>query len=129
MDAIGIVKAIEKDKIKVRIPRKSACGDNCSSCGMCNMKDAEITVKNTVGADVGDRVRLIANDGSFVKRAAIGYLSLTVLLILGGVIGNRIGGEWMSFFCAILAVALGLLVFRKCFKKELDITVAKVENT
>lgn len=128
MDAIGIVEAIEKDKIRVKIPRKSACGENCASCGMCNMKDAEITVKNTVGAKTGDRVRLVASDGAFLKRAALGYLLLTALLIGGGVAGNKIGGEWMAFCCTILAVVLGLLVFRKCFKKELDITVLKVEN-
>lgn len=125
MDAIGIVEAIEKDKIKVKIPRESACGGNCAECRVCTVKDTEITVENTIGAIVGDRVRLIADDSVFVKRAAIGYLVLTALLILGGVVGSKIGGEWMSFLCALSAVLLGLVVFRKCFKRDIDITVVK----
>ena len=128
MDAIGIVEAVEKNRIKFRIPRASACGGNCAECGVCKVKDTEITVENTIDASVGDRVRLIADDSAFVKRAAIGYLVLTALLILGGVIGNRIGGEWMSFLCGLFAVILGLLVFRKFFKRDIDITVVKAEE-
>lgn len=128
MDAVGIVKAVKGNMIEVEIPRKSACGDNCASCGMCNMKDAVITVKNTPNAKAGDRVHLLADDSSFVKRAAVGYLLLTVMLIVGGVIGNLLGGEWMSFLCGILAALLTLLLFRKFFKKEIEIEIVKSEG-
>lgn len=125
MDAIGIVEAIEKNKIKIKIPRASACGGNCAECRVCTVKDTEITLENTVGAKVGDSVRLLADDSTFVKRAAVGYLLLTALLIAGGVIGSLAGREWIAFLGAFIGVAVGLLAFRKFFKHDIDIKLIK----
>lgn len=55
--AIGTVVSIDKTYAKIKLDRKSMCGDNCASCGgMCGIRNTIIRAKNTVNALVGDTV-------------------------------------------------------------------------
>ena len=123
-----VTKNLGKD-MYVTILRDSACGDNCAACGLCgNGREMTIRLKNTGDFKAGDKIRLITSDKSFLKHSAAGYLSLTALLIAGGVIGSLLGGDWMAFVGAIVGTAVGIVVLKLFFADKFEIVTEKVEE-
>ena len=54
---IGTVLEINGDMAKVKIDRKSMCGDNCAGCGkICGVKDTILSVSNSICAKQNDKV-------------------------------------------------------------------------
>lgn len=86
MQELGIVLALQGTQASVRITRSSACA-TCGKCGHGLDAPRELIIKarNTVGAAVGDAVRLAVEDVSFLKAAAIVY-------------GVPLGGALTGFF-------------------------------
>ncbi len=129
MEKYGTVTNISGGYIDVTIQRDSACGDNCAACGLCgNSREMTLRLKNTKDFKVGDKIRLMSNDKSFLKHSAAGYLSLTALLILGAVVGSICGGDWMAFLGAIAGTALGILALKLFFTDKMEIETEKVEE-
>lgn len=126
MEKIGRVVRISGNIAEITITRDSACGENCAACGLC--QNRELTVKLSVpnGIAVGDTVRLCTEDKGFLRLSALGYLSLTLLLLAGGVIGTILGSEWLAFLLSILFVALGVLTLRLVSPKSPQIRIEKV---
>ncbi len=128
MEKYGTVKETSDGYMDVTILRDSACGENCAACGLCgNGREMTLRLKNTKGFKAGDKIRLTSSDKSFLKHSAAGYLSLTALLIAGGVTGSLLGGDWMAFVGAIAGLALGILVLKLFFTDKLEIETEKVE--
>jgi sigma-E factor negative regulatory protein RseC len=128
MEKYGTVTNISGSYMDVKIIRDSACGDNCAACGLCgNGREMTLRLKNTKGFKAGDKIRLMSNDKSFLKYSAAGYLSLTALLISGGIIGSLLGGDWTAFVGAIAGLAIGVLSLKLFFKDKLEIETEKVE--
>ncbi len=129
MEKFGTVKELHGADMIVSVVRDSACGDNCAACGLCgNSREMTVRLKNTNGFKQGDRVRLVSEDKKVLGNSALGYLSLTALLISGGVIGGILGGDWTAFCGAIVGLALGIGALKLFFKNKMDIEVQKVEN-
>lgn len=128
MEKYGTVKETSGGFMNVTILRDSACGENCAACGLCgNGREMTLRLKNTKDFKAGDKIRLTSSDKSFLKHSAAGYLSLTALLIAGGVIGSLWGGDWTAFVGAIAGTALGILVLKLFFTDKLEIETEKVE--
>lgn len=129
MEKYGTVTETTGGYMNVTILRGSACGDNCSACGLCgNGREMTLRLKNTKDFKTGDKIRLISSDKSFLKHSAAGYLSLTALLIAGAVIGSLLGGDWAAFAGAILGTAVGILVLKLFFTDKLEIETEKIED-
>ncbi|MBQ7097320.1 MAG: SoxR reducing system RseC family protein [Clostridia bacterium] len=129
MEKLGTVKEVLGADMIVSVVRDSACGDNCAACGLCgNSREMTVRLKNTKGFKRGDRVRLVSEDKKVLGNSALGYLSLTALLIAGGVIGGIFGGDWAAFCGAAVGLALGIGALKLFFKDKIDIEVQKVEN-
>ncbi len=129
MEKSGTVIKTKGEYIEVSVTRDSACGESCAACGLCsNSREMRVTLKNTQGLRVGDKVRLISDDKKVLGHSATGYLSLTALLILGGVIGGILGGDWAAFLGAILGLVLGICALRLFFTKNIEITIEKIED-
>lgn len=126
MEKTGVVVEIKNGYALVNIERDSACGDNCAACGLCSNREMTVKIKNDKNFVVGDLVRLKTDDKKFLRGSAIGYLSLTILLLAGGVIGSIIGGEWTAFFGALVMIGVGVVVLRKFFTKKLDVEAEKI---
>lgn len=126
MEKLGKVIGLKGSIAEIQIKRDSACGENCAACGLC--ANRELTVTLPVGEDIriGDTVRLSSADKGILGLSAVGYLSLTILLILGGVIGTYLGGEWLGFALSILTVVCGVFILRKTMPKGTQINVEKV---
>ena len=128
MEKNGVVTAADNKNATVTVMRDSACGENCAACGLCgNMREMTVNIKNTIGLREGDRVRLSSSDSAVMKRSALGYASLTALLICGGAAGNVAGGDLCAFFGAVLGVAVGVLLL-KINEKHRDKIEIKVEK-
>lgn len=127
MEKYGIVIETDEKYARVKVERESACGGNCASCGMCGSTGAYIKVRNTEKLEKGDKVRVVCDDTRFLKRCAVGYLSLTALMILGGALGAR-GGEVASFFGAAAALLCGILILRRTFSRDMNIKTEKIER-
>lgn len=129
MEKLGTVKELLGTDMIVSVVRDSACGDNCAACGLCgNSREMTVRLKNTKNFKQGDRVRLVSEDKKLLGNSALGYLSLTALLIAGGVIGGIFGGDWAAFCGAIAGLAVGVGALKLFFKNKIDIDIQKVEN-
>lgn len=126
MEKLGTVTNINGDLVEVMVHRDSACGENCAACGLCANHDMLVSVTNPGGLCVGDSVRLLAEDKKFLKVSAIGYLSLTVLLLAGGIIGAALGSEWLSFALAVCFVLAGILVLKILAPDSVEIKIEKL---
>ncbi len=126
MEKSGTVAAIHGNMAKINITRDSACGENCAACGLCQNRKMTITLPTVEGLGVGDEVRLLSCDSAFLKNTALGYLSLTILLILGGALGSVLGNEWLAFLLAIVFVCIGVLVIRRFCRKGYKIHIEKI---
>ena len=126
MEKLGIVTSADSKNIEVKIHRDSACGENCAACGLCGNREMTVTLKNTGDFCVGDEVRLFSEDKKFLKSSAIGYLSLTLLLLLGGIVGSLLGNDWLSFVLAIAFLFAGIIALRIIAPKSIEINVEKV---
>ncbi len=126
MEKIGVVCEIDGEYATVKVQRDSSCGENCAACGLCGNKEMLLKIKNSEQLVVGDEVKLKSSDAKFLKRSAFGYLSLTALLICGGLIGSMFGGEWVAFWGSIFALVLGVLLLKRFFVKDMEVTVEKI---
>ena len=126
MEKLGRVENIYNNMAEIKIYRDSACGDNCAVCGLCPNREMSVTLPTIPGLETGDEVRLVSDSTRFVGKTGLGYLSLTLLLILGGVIGTLSGGEWLGFLLALIFVLIGVLVIRKFFSRGVEIHIEKL---
>lgn len=126
MEKLGKVAKIQGGIAEIKITRDSACGENCAACGLCQNRELTVTLATPEGISPGDTVRLIAEDSGFLKLSALGYLSLTLLLLLGGIIGTLLKSEWLAFVLAILFALGGVWVLKKTSPKSTQIRIEKV---
>ena len=129
MEKFGTVKSISGEYMTISIVRDSACGDNCAACGLCgNNRLMSLRMKYQNGFQVGDKVRLISDDNNVVSHSAIGYLSLTFLLIFGATIGGILGGDWFAFCGGLLGLFIGILILKLFFTEKMEIAIEKIEE-
>lgn len=128
MEKTGVVRKVDTEYAYIVIERDSSCGENCAACGLCANREMTVKIKNTKGFEKGDQVRLKTDDKKFLKGSALGYLLLTALLIIGGLLGSLISGEWTAFFGALLMLAVGVIIMRKFFTQKLDVEAEKIKR-
>lgn len=111
-----IVDIVDKKTAKLKMQRHSAC----ASCGKCattsEKKDIIVEVDNTIGAQVGDRVKVNMETVNVLKAAAIVYI-LPLLFLLVGTITTYFILDSISFngnvelFSGMMGLILMLLAF------------------
>ncbi len=126
MEKIGKVAKISDRIAEIIIVRDSACGENCAACGLCQNREMSVKLSVPDNVSVGDSVRLCTEDKGILKLSALGYLTLTVLLFLGGALGTLLGSEWLAFLLSILFVGLGVLLLKIASPKGPQIHIEKV---
>lgn len=106
--AIGTVVATDKSYAKIKLDRKSMCGENCASCGgMCGVQNTVIRAKNTVNASVGDIVLVEVPTSKGLLALFLTYGIPLIYMVAIAV--------FMAIFLTekqgIILIALGLLVW------------------
>jgi sigma-E factor negative regulatory protein RseC len=107
---------------KIRVGRHS----ECKSCGACPGNDAAIiSVRDPLGADVGQRVLFEAKETNAIKGAFIVFILPVAATFAGALIG-KIAGD-----TAVAAIAGGLIAFAfAClFIKRFDRVIGKNESS
>jgi len=86
----GVVTEVNKDKVQIKVNRRTACG-NCKACGMTDdQKEHLFELTNTIGASVGDTVVLEMKSRGFLGAVSILYGVPLIALISGVAVGSFI---------------------------------------
>ena len=118
MEIVGTVIDTKNNQATVSVRRVSACGENCANCKCaCEATTAVSVVENSVGAAVGDIVK-IRSDSSAVLRAA---LILYIVPVLVAIISAVIGSSFSAVCGIVLCVAMFFVSFFviKLFEKKI----------
>ena len=128
MKEVGIVEEIDREFIRVRVAKKSACGENCVSCrGGCVPTERIISVKNTVPCDVGDKVVLEIKSERVIGAAFLVYIVPLLSLFLGYFLGDyAFKSEGKAVFLGVILMALSVISIRIFDKKSKDKFMARV---
>ena len=101
-----VIKLNKNGYCVVSFDRKSAC-DQCHMCvASKNGKKVELTVENTVQAQVGDYVEVTMGDSAVLASSAIVYLIPLFTVALGAVAGYFIN-EIAQLILAAVGLAAG----------------------
>ncbi len=93
----------------VQLTRRSACGGNCASCGVCPYQTTEMTLANTLGARPGDTVEIELNTNKVYQAAFLVYILPLVCFFFSYFL--------CSYFCTPenFCILAGLLAAAACF--------------
>jgi len=82
MQQNGIVTKTYDNLAHVVIRQKSACGDNCASCGGCKTIQRETVVQNSFNAQKGDMVKIEISTSKIYLAALLVYIVPIVMAII-----------------------------------------------
>lgn len=109
-----VKRLLEDGRAEVAVPRKSACGHDCSNCGggcseMLVQMEVTTVAANPVHAEPGDTVRVESDSGHILKIAAAVYLVPFVLFFLCYFAGGALfASETGAILLALAGFVLGL---------------------
>lgn len=91
----GTVVELKGKTIAVVMCRKSSLCDNCATNGSCMLgEDGHtrlIEVRNDLGAEVGDHVRIATTTKSFLQSSFLLYIAPLIALVIGALLGKATG--------------------------------------
>lgn len=111
MQQIGVVKKLlPGNQAELQVRRQTACGHDCSNCGGCGeivSKPITLIADNSIGAQVGESVRITGSTKQVLGLAAVLYVIPVVLFFalyaVAAVLSLPIPGLWggIGFFAGI----------------------------
>lgn len=110
LSAVGTIEQVNDGKAMVVFKRSKACGD-CHACASFGDGRSVIELENTLGAKVGDRVRIELHSGAVFKASLILYGIPLAALLAGVLIGSRIS-DLAAALLGICAAAAALAAIR-----------------
>lgn len=121
----GYVNSINGENALVSFKRKSGCGDHCASCkGGCTVPNVITEIKNTMGAKVGDQVKVEMKQNAYNKMLLWVYVFPLIMLAIGIIASTEVfkavgytNYELYSFLVGVLALAVSFAVLNKVSKK------------
>lgn len=122
MREIGSVESVENGIAKVRIVRKSACGENCANCkGGCTPTEQIISAKNEAGAKKGDRVAIQMQTSYVLLAAFLVYiLPLIMLFLMYAIVYAASKSEGVSVLAGIIMMLVSFFAVKKADRKLKD---------
>ena len=105
-----VVKVLNSEMAEIMVPRVSACGGNCASCGGCGDKKCVIaSAYNDINAKEGDTVIVESGTSRIIAIAAIVYMLPLVFLLAAYIITVSLGlKENMSIIISIISFSVGV---------------------
>ena len=103
---IGLVVGLSGESAQIRFLRGKQCA-NCGACLTAGENEMEITLENTLGAKVGDRVVVDLSPKRVVQASLLAYAVPLAFLIAGVFLGGLVS----DLFGLILGVAACALAY------------------
>ena len=95
IEEIGTVVELKSKLNAVVMCQKSSLCENCATNGHCTLGDDDktrlIEVQNSLGATVGEQVRIATTTKSFLQSSFLLYIVPLIALVIGAVVGKLIG--------------------------------------
>ena len=123
MEQIGfITKILPEDKCKVLISRISGCKGTCKTCGGCSTPTMHIVMKNTLDAEVGDRVKIGVDSNIILKYSIFLYgfpilMFILSILLVNITLSNLKGIDIIGFVVGLFTMFLAFLIIKFVDKK------------
>jgi sigma-E factor negative regulatory protein RseC len=105
-----VIKTLNNIAI-VKVPRVSACGGSCASCGGCGSNFITTEAENSIGATVGQMVILVSKTSQILLLTLITYFLPLIILLLLGIIFKTL--NYISAISTILAFTLYFLLVKQ----------------
>jgi sigma-E factor negative regulatory protein RseC len=100
VEEVGTVVELKSKSIAVVMCQKSSLCENCATNGSCMMGDDGntrlIEVKNSLGASVGDNVRIATTTKSFLQSSFLLYIVPLIALVVGAIAGKLVGDNFAT---------------------------------
>lgn len=122
MEQVGIIRKTTGNMAEVEVTRFSGCGGNCKSCGgSCSVESATlvVTIKNNIGAQVGDLVEIKAKPKKILKYTFIVFMIPFMMLLMGIFIGvkyfqaiGKSNYEMLGIGVGMVFLALSFIIMR-----------------
>jgi len=115
----GIVSAIQGNNVSVSTQNQLACSsckaiDSCGNGILEKFFSGKIFVtemQNTIGAKIGDKVRIQIPKNSVTQAALVVYILPLVVMILAALVASSLGAsENWSILSSVIGLLLGLFV-------------------
>lgn len=117
----GVVSKIKGNKATVQFERHSAC-DKCHMCAVTkDTMKVEVTLDNTLGANVGDFVEVEMGERYVLTAAAIVYVIPLVLIGVGigmGTLISELAQVLMALGGLIIGFAIAILLDKFVIRKK-----------
>lgn len=95
IEEIGTIVELKSKHTAAVLCKKSSACQHCASSGACQMgsdsRSMIVEVHNSLGAGIGDRVRIVTSSKSFLQSSFLLYIVPLIALVIGGVAGQLIG--------------------------------------
>lgn len=110
MAEIGLVKAIENDKVVVSLERKEACA-KCRAC-TAGMTKKEMIVKayNQCKAEIGDNVEIVIDETNFINAVFIMYGIPCVAMLFGMFFSYAVFDKYNFNYKEFLSFGIGIIM-------------------
>ena len=107
--------------------RKSACGESCVHCKICDNRGVQVLAENSIGASEGDTVSVTASTKSVLFSSFILYILPVILFIVSLILGGAVfKSEKLSLIFTAVSLAVWLIVIKFLGKKEITHTISEV---
>ncbi len=117
METYGLVRQVKDGTAVVKVVRQSSCGGNCAACNACGNREILATVRNPLGAQCGDVVKISSSSRQVLRSAFLLYF-LPVLVFAAVYLWTS--HFWKPIFSVCLSAVLVIVfywVLKKCEKK------------
>jgi sigma-E factor negative regulatory protein RseC len=95
IEEIGTVIELKSKLNAVVMCQKSSLCENCATDGNCVLGDDDktrlIEVQNSLGATVGEQVRIATTTKSFLQSSFLLYIVPLIALVIGAIVGKLVG--------------------------------------
>ncbi len=110
MEQIGQVVKVSEGRAVVLVSRHQVCG-KCGGCGVAisGAGENQLEVLNQVGAEVGDRVKVVSDSAHVLRASFVAYILPILALLVGIYIGQVLERTFMLF--ARLDILFGVILF------------------
>jgi len=123
IEEFGIVKNVFNGFAEVVVERGAMCG-HCPSKNICHPfgddnKKFEIKAKNSIHARVGDRVKIVIDNKSFLKASFVVYGIPIIFLLFFSIIGKLLfKSDIFSFITGFLGMILSYIIIKYYDRKR-----------